>query len=165
MNRPGKVRTRLAFFAVTSVIALAWGCSGAGRVQSSPPLRDDRTANRPRSLAAAEGLTMSVIPGPLEFRMGSPETEVGRNPASDSPDETRHTARIPRSYAISTHEVTVAQFQRFLDAHPEVKSRHAYPGDSARMGQVMQRFSPDPDGPQIAVTWYEAAMFCNWLSE
>ncbi len=29
----------------------------------------------------------------------------------------------------------------------------------------MRRFSPDPNGPQVAVTWYEAAMFCNWLSE
>ena len=156
---------RTAFLAVTSVMALASGCTRAGNVQSPPPGRDDRSAYRPDSFATTEGLTMSVIRGPAEFRMGSPESEVGRNPASDSPDEAQHSARIPRSYAISTHEVTVAQFRRFLDAHPEVKSRHAYPGDSARMGQVMQRFSPDPDGPQIAVTWYEAAMFCNWLSE
>jgi len=156
---------RMTFFALTSMIALASGCTRAGHVQSPPPSDVDRSANRPGSFATAEGLTMSVIRGPAEFRMGSPETEVGRNPAVDSPDEAQHTARIPRSYAISTHEVTVAQFRRFLDAHPEVKRRHAYPGDSARMGQVMQRFSPDPDGPQIAVTWYEAAMFCNWLSE
>ena len=96
--------------------------------------------------------------------MGSPENEVGREPASDSPDETRHVARIPRSFAIGTHEVTVAQFRRFLRAHPEVEARHAYADDPARMADVMQRFSPDQDGPQIAVTWYEAAMFCNWLS-
>jgi formylglycine-generating enzyme required for sulfatase activity len=112
-----------------------------------------------------DGLTMVVIRGPIEFRMGSPESEVGRNPASDSPDETQHTARIPRSYAISIHEVTVAQFRRFLDAHPGVKSRHAYADEPARMDQVMRQFSPDSTGPQIAVTWYEAAMFCNWLSD
>jgi formylglycine-generating enzyme required for sulfatase activity len=108
---------------------------------------------------------MVVIRGPVEFRMGSPESEVGRNPAPDSPDEAQHTARIPRSYAISTHEVTVAQFRHFLDAHPEVKRGHAYPNDPSRMDQVMRQFSPDSTGPQIAVTWYEAAMFCNWLSE
>jgi formylglycine-generating enzyme required for sulfatase activity len=32
------------------------------------------------------------------------------------------------------------------------------------MAQVLGRFSPDDDGPVIAVTWYEAAMYCNWLS-
>jgi formylglycine-generating enzyme required for sulfatase activity len=97
--------------------------------------------------------------------MGSPAAERGRNPASDSPDELQHTVRIPRSFAIATHEVTVAQFRRFLDANPEVESRHRYADGSSRMADVMRRFSPDPNGPQIAVTWYEAAMFCNWLSE
>ena len=123
------------------------------------------TAATRESLRSKEGLTFIVIRGPVEFLMGSPDSERGRNPASDSPDETQHKARIPRSYAISTHEVTVAQFQRFLQAHPEVKARHAYANEPSKMAQVMLRFSPAPNGPQIAVTWYEAAMFCNWLSE
>jgi formylglycine-generating enzyme required for sulfatase activity len=108
---------------------------------------------------------MVVISGPVEFLMGSPVGEEGRVPAADSPDEALHTTRIPRSYAMAIHEVTVAQFHRFLDAHPEVRRRHAYPDDASRMGQIMRQFSPDANGPQIAVTWYEAAMFCNWLSE
>jgi len=116
------------------------------------------------SLRSSEGQTLTIIRGPVEFLMGSPAAEVGRNPASDSPDEAQHRARIPRSYAISTHEVTVAQFRRFLEANPAVKAHHGYPGDSSRMEQVMRDFSPDPDGPQIAVTWFEAAMYCNWLS-
>src|SRR5262249_20261050 len=41
----------------------------------------------------------------------------------------------------------------FLKAHPEV--RHSY----------TRRKSPDPDGPIISVTWYEAAQYCRWLSE
>lgn len=105
-----------------------------------------------------------VVRGPVEFQMGSPDHERGRNPASDSPDERLHTARIPRSYAIATHEVTVAQFRRFLDANPEVARQHAYADDPKRMEVVMRRFSPEPEMPQIAVTWYEAAMYCNWLS-
>lgn len=125
----------------------------------------ERTSQNDGPLVGPGGLTMAVIRGPIEFRMGSPESEIGRNPASDSPEETQHTARIPRSYAISHHEVTVAQFQRFLDANPDVKRVHAYADDPARMSEVMRRFSPDPNGPQIAVTWYEAAMFCNWLSK
>lgn len=145
---------RVAIQATLTALALLSGCTGAERAsQSGEPL------------VGPEGLTLAVIRGPIEFRMGSPESEVGRNPASDSPDETQHTARVPRSYAISHHEVTVAQFQRFLDANPEVKRAHAYADAPERMGQVMRQFSPDPNGPQIAVTWYEAAMYCNWLSK
>jgi formylglycine-generating enzyme required for sulfatase activity len=109
--------------------------------------------------------TMVIVRGPVRFRMGSPVDEIGRVPASDSPDEPLQHVRIPRSFAIASKEVTVAQFRRFLDANPDVKSRHAYPGNPARMSEVMQQFSPDNDGPQIAVTWYEAAMYCNWLSQ
>ena len=138
-------------------LALLGGC------HRSDDVAPDSADNNVRT--NIEGLTMVAIRGPVEFLMGSPDTEVGRNPASDSPDETQHTARIPRSFAISAHEITVAQFRRFLEAHPEVKERHVYPDDPARMAEVMQQFSPDSAGPQIAVTWYEAAMFCNWLSE
>ena len=112
-----------------------------------------------------EGQTMTIIGGPVEFRMGSPDYEVGRMPASDSPKETLHLARIPRSFSIANKEITIGQFQRFLDANPEVKARFTYPGNPDRMARVLKDFSPEPNGPQIAVTWYEAAMYCNWLSK
>jgi formylglycine-generating enzyme required for sulfatase activity len=71
---------------------------------------------------------------------------------------------IPRSFAIASTEVTVAQFRQFLDANPDAKRGYQYEGAPGRMAQVLGRFSPDDDGPAIAVTWYEAAMYCNWLS-
>ena len=154
---------RIAVLAI--MIVLAASCTRGTRIEHVPSDRTGRAPSHRDVFAGPEGLTMAVIRGPVEFRMGSPDNEVGRNPASDSPDEAQHMARIPRSYAIATHEVTVAQFQRFLAAHPEVRARHAYADDPSRMGQVMRQFSPDPNGPQIAVTWYEASMFCNWLSE
>jgi formylglycine-generating enzyme required for sulfatase activity len=97
--------------------------------------------------------------------MGSPDDEPGRVPASDSPSELLRRVRISRNFAVATKEVTVEQFQRFLDDNPEIKARFAYAGDPDRMSQVLKRFSPDAGGPQIAVTWYEAAMYCNWLSK
>lgn len=103
--------------------------------------------------------TMVIVPEPVEFIMGSPLNEVGR-----SEDEVQHRVRIPRSFAIASTEVTVAEFRRFLDANPWVNRQHRFADDSARMADVMRRFSPAADGPQIAVTWYEAAMYCNWLS-
>src|SRR5207237_9039982 len=106
---------------------------------------------------------MTVVRGPMEFRMGSPEYEAGRMPASDSPKEALHRERIPRSFAISNKEITIGQFQRFLDANPEVKAKFNYPENPARMSRVLQTFSPEPNVPQIAVTWYAAERFCNLL--
>src|SRR5687767_1226932 len=116
------------------------------------------------SYVTAEGQTMVTFAGPVSVRMGSPDDEVGRQPASDSPAEPIHTVAIPRSFAMATTEVTVAQFRRFLEANPEAKRGYQYPNAPARMTEVLARFSPDDDGPAIAVTWYEAAMYCNWLS-
>jgi formylglycine-generating enzyme required for sulfatase activity len=68
-------------------------------------------------------------------------------------NERLHRRRIGRSFALASKPVTVRQFQAFLKANPQV--RHTY----------TQRYSPDPDGPIISVTWYEAAQYCRWLSE
>lgn len=129
---------------------------------------DREMAGRPADgrgwYVTTESQTMVIISGPVEFRMGSPANEPGRVAASDSPDEPLHRVRIPRSFAIAAKETTVGQFRRFLDANPEVKRRHSFADNSARMTEVLQRFSPDDEGPQIAMTWYEAALYCNWLS-
>lgn len=126
---------------------------------SSASLSKDR-----RWYVTAERQTMTTFVGPLSVRMGSPEDETGRQPASDSAAEPLHVVAIPRSFAIATTEVTVGEFRRFLDANPDAKRGHRYPDAPTRMAEVLARFSPTDDNPAIAVTWYEAAMYCNWLS-
>src|SRR5262249_43576600 len=64
---------------------------------------------------------------------------------------------IPRRFAIADREVTVAQFQRFLKTHPETRL--------VVSPDILNRFSPDPDGPWVGPDWYTAAQYCNWLSE
>jgi hypothetical protein len=95
-----------------------------------------------------QGQTLAVVPGPVEFLMGSP---------TDDPltayDARRHRRRIGRTFAIATRETTFEQFDRFLSAHPEVA--HA----------DHRRNSADPSNPVGAVTWFEAAKYCRWLSE
>jgi formylglycine-generating enzyme required for sulfatase activity len=96
-----------------------------------------------------------------EFVMGSPATERGRNA-----DETQHHVRIPRRYAIATTETTNEQFMRFLVAVPDFATRWkaattARFGDPPRFAQ----YSRTPDSPQVGVSWYDAARYCNWLSE
>jgi formylglycine-generating enzyme required for sulfatase activity len=113
----------------------------------------------------SHGHTMVIVRSPKPFEMGAPLTEAGRKPASDSPDEPQYTVRIPRTFAIASKETTNEQFNRFLADNPDVKARFAYPNNPTRMASVITKFSPEPDTPQIAVTWYEAATYCNWLSK
>jgi formylglycine-generating enzyme required for sulfatase activity len=95
-----------------------------------------------------QGQTMILIPGPVEFRMGSPRSDLERRT-----DEKPHRRRIPRGFAIASRSVTVGEFVRFLKDRPDV--RHVF-----NNGII-----PEPDRPIAGVTWFEAAQYCNWLSE
>ena len=124
-------------------------------------LRGQPAANR-RWFLTREGHTMVIIKGPVSFYMGSPRTEKLRDT-----DEVQHHRTIPRSFAVSTKEITVEQFQKFLDQHPDVKQQAKSDStkDPSRDNPKLRVFSPDDRCPQILVTWYEAAQYCNWLSK
>src|SRR5205085_8069567 len=83
--------------------------------------------------------------GPVEFQMGSPVGESGRE-RGDA--EALHAERIPRSYAIAAREVTVEEYLRFR-------------GDY----DYRRHYAPAADGPINDTSWYEAAAYCRWLSE
>ncbi len=99
------------------------------------------------------GETFTVVPGPVEFFMGSPGGEFGR-----TMDERLHRRRINRSFAIATKGVTVEQFAAF---RADVEKKH--PGLIHHYS--IENHSPEPNGPIINVTWFEAAAYCRWLSE
>jgi formylglycine-generating enzyme required for sulfatase activity len=113
-----------------------------------------------RSYAGPNGHLMIAIRGG-EFTMGSPLSERGR-----SPDEILHRVTIPRVYAIASTEVTNEQFARFLDAVPDHAAQWRA-ATTARFGDPPRftTFSRTPDSPQVAVSWYDTARYCNWLSE
>jgi formylglycine-generating enzyme required for sulfatase activity len=105
----------------------------------------------------SQGQTMVVRPGPVEFRMGSPAWEPAR-----SRSEAQHLRKVPRSYALAAKPVTVAEFQRFLEASPKVKKQFDPIGQAA---DLLKRYSPAADGPIVTVNRHTAAAYCNWLSQ
>ena len=90
-----------------------------------------------------EGHTFAILQGPLDAKLGSPANESGRD--SDEAVITRH---IDRSFALSTTEVTTAQYKRFRP-----NFRHS------------NEHAPTSDCPINAVSWFDAACYCRWLSE
>jgi formylglycine-generating enzyme required for sulfatase activity len=97
----------------------------------------------------SEGVAMAIVnvAKPIEFQMGSPDDEEGRDT-----DERSHLARLDRSFAIATREVTAAQFERFRASGAPVADAAALPRP------------PRPDAPAAGVDWFAAAAYCNWLS-
>jgi formylglycine-generating enzyme required for sulfatase activity len=97
---------------------------------------------KPQWYIDGQGLTMAVIPGPVEFLMGSPTSESERLEA-----ETLHRQRIGHSFSIAAKLVTVEQYLRF------------------RMDYDPGQFAPTDDCPVLGMDWYQAAEYCNWLSK
>ena len=94
-----------------------------------------------------ESQTFVVIDADKPFQMGSPESEPER-----AVDEKQHLRTIGRRFAIAASQVTVEQFARFVKERPE-------------RGPISPQYVRSEDSPQNGVTWYEAAEYCNWLSE
>jgi formylglycine-generating enzyme required for sulfatase activity len=92
--------------------------------------------------------------------MGSPKEEAGRFDG-----EEQHWRAIGRRFALATKAVTVAQFQRFLKAHSEAGEGLSKQVIAAPASPILEHSAPNAECPIIAVTWYEAAAYCRWLSE
>jgi eukaryotic-like serine/threonine-protein kinase len=117
-----------------------------------------RLTREPAALATAElgarrwyvnpvGQTMVLIDAPVEFNMGSPATDADRDKV-----EGLHRQLVSQPFAIAAREVTNRDFEKYVNENSEAKSNSS------------GKFSPDPDGPQVFVNWFEAAAYCNWLS-
>ena len=89
--------------------------------------------------------TMVLIPGPVEFQMGSPVSEENRFDT-----ETSHKLRIGRSFAIASTHVTLQQYERFKKNY---------------RGEFVSPFDRDDQLPVAGISWFMAAAYCNWLSE
>jgi len=105
--------------------------------------------NKQRWYVNGQGQTFVILDAG-EFLMGSPETAVDHHA-----DEALHRRQIGRRIAISTKEVTREQWRAFSTSNAVV------PADT----EQLKSYILTDDSPMAAMTWYEAAHYCNWLSE
>jgi formylglycine-generating enzyme required for sulfatase activity len=111
-------------------------------------LMKDKEKAKPQWYVNGQGQTMVVIPGPVEFLMGSPPAEAG-----GAGDEGRHRRRIGRTFAIAAKAVTVKDYRAYY------KRRFGMDYD------YIKERAPSEDCPVHGTDWHMAAAYCNWLSE
>ncbi len=104
-----------------------------------------RLAATPASVSTKAGQQLKLMPIG-RFTMGSPRREPGRRA-----NEAQREIEFKRAFYIGVTEVTNGQFRRF-------KSEH-------RSGIVGNHTLDLDNQPVVGVTWQEAALYCNWLSE
>jgi formylglycine-generating enzyme required for sulfatase activity len=126
-----------------------WGQQGKLKEADYELMTMKNGGNR-RWFINSQGQTFAVIDGPVGFLMGSP------------PSDPHHRSNqaplwriITRRFAVSFQEVTAGWYQKFLQNKP----RGGSAPPSANLASL------DAQGPIINVTWYDAAAYCNWLSE
>jgi formylglycine-generating enzyme required for sulfatase activity len=128
-----------------------WAQDGAQRERRlediGQTLAKQKLAAPPQWYVNGQGLTMIVLSGTEGFLMGSPDTEANRLDI-----ETRHLKRIGRSFALAAKPLTMEQSRQFAKGYGLDNS-------------LIMKFAPDGDCPVIGISWYQAAAYCNWLSD
>ncbi len=78
-----------------------------------------------------------------DYQIGSVPGEPGQER-----DEVRHTVKLTRPFAILNREITFAELL--------VLNPLAY-------GEVLRQLGHPPENAAVAVSWYDAVLFCRWL--
>jgi len=118
------------------------------------------------------GMKLVLIP-PGEFIMGSSVSEAGRQA-----NEIAHNVRITKPLYIGIHEVTKAQFARFVEANNYQTYAEKDGEGGWSWSETESKFLNKPeftwrdlgfdqtdDHPVLNVSFHDATAFCQWLAE
>jgi len=99
---------------------------------------------RPLITTAANQTLKLFYPG--AFTMGTSRREAGRRP-----NESLREVRLERPFYMSLNEVTNSEFRLYSAKHTS--------------GTVQGLTLNNESQPVVQLTWHQAALYCNWLSE
>lgn len=99
----------------------------------------------PGIIEAFNGYPLTLI-HPTSFTMGSSRREQGRRS-----NETLRKVILKRPFYMGVREVTNRELRQYLAGH----NSGVFKGESLNRGEQ----------PAVQVSWEQAALFCNWLSE
>lgn len=103
-------------------------------------------ASRPPQLDSSIGARLKLFRPSATFTLGAARREPGRRA-----NEAERTVRLERPFYLALHETTNSQFRRFRAGH----------SSSAMRGQTLDMDTQ----PAVNLSWNDAALFCNWLSQ
>lgn len=103
-------------------------------------------AQIPSNYTNADGHSMKLFRALGEVQLGSSRRETGRRA-----NEVQYSVELTKPFYVSLHETTNKQFRNFQATH----NAGNYKKKSLDLNQA----------PAVNVSWQQAALYCNWLSE
>ncbi len=126
--------------------AAGWALRQWGIEAPALPATSQPTEGR-QWLVNSLGMTLLKInPGVFVHKDQTPEAKDQR-------------LQLTRAFFLSDREISVGQFQQFISdaSYPNEEKPEKWQGANAQT-------SPTPNHPVQQVNWYDAVLFCNWLS-
>jgi formylglycine-generating enzyme required for sulfatase activity len=136
-----------------TIEALDFPIASLARSTAFPPI-PPASGPLAKTVTNAAGMKLVLIPAG-EFVMGSPASEERR-----TDDETQHRVRLTRPFYLGAYEVTQGEFQQVMGRNPSHFSATGLGKDNAAWSKANTSRLPVEQ-----VSWYDAAEFCNRLSE
>ena len=123
-------------------------------------------------ITADDGSVMLLIPAG-RFLMGGMAEDLegvpGRYLLNFEAERPRHQIEISYSFYLDRHEVTNAQYGRFLEqAEAEGGTRYDHPEQPADIDHRPRHLTADLIGdelPAVGINWYDAYAYCSWAGK
>lgn len=124
----------------------------------------------PAEYSSSIGMKFRLIP-PGEFMMGAPESDADAQPY----EKPQHAVVLTQPYYLSVTEVTVSQFQKFIEAKKYVTEAESDSQGAFDVSPRVRRpvhvwnakISRTGSGnyPVRCVSWRDVGSYCEWLSQ